>query len=123
MCDYSLEAYRSRPAREGEQYVTHRFSSSAIGFIAPGDTTTAVCMAYDTRLQLEEIPQTVQAALGVTTSQRATFARLEGGVFQDGVRFDNGAQITLQQLGPGVKAVVTDSLVAPVRARKAVDAV
>jgi hypothetical protein len=80
-------------------------------------------MAYDTQLQLDEIPQTVQAALGVKTSQRATFARLEGGVFQDGVRFENGAQITLQQLGPGVKAVVIDSLLAPVRARKAADAI
>jgi hypothetical protein len=118
MCDYSLEAYRSRPAREGEQYVTHRFSSSAIGFIAPGDPTTAVCMAYDTRLQLEDIPQTVQAALGVKTSENAIFARLEGGVFQDGVRFGNGAQITLQQLGAGVKAVVVDSLVTPRRERK-----
>jgi hypothetical protein len=122
MCDYSLEAYRSRPAREGEEYVTHRFSSSAIGFIAPGDPTTAVCMAYDTQLQLEGIPQTVQAALGVPASRRATFARLEGGVFQDGVRFDNGAQITLQQLGPGVKAVVVDSLLTPRRERKVVDA-
>jgi hypothetical protein len=122
MCDYSLEAYRSRPAREGEQYVTHRFSSSAIGFIAPGDTTTAVCMAYDTQLQLEEIPQTVQAGLGVPAKTRATFARLEGGVFQDGVRFENGAQITLQQLGPGVKAVVVDALVSPRRERKFADA-
>jgi hypothetical protein len=122
MCDYSLEAYRSRPAREGEEYVTHRFSSSAIGFIAPGDPTTAVCMAYDTQLQLEGIPQTVQAALGVPASRRATFARLEGGVFQDGVRFANGAQITLQQLGPGVKAVVVDSLLAPRRERKVADA-
>jgi hypothetical protein len=122
MCDYSLEAYRSRPAREGEQYVTHRFSSSAIGFIAPGDPVTAVCMAYDTQLQLEDIPQTVQAALGVPASKHATFARLEGGVFQDGVRFDNGTQITLQQLGPGVKAVVVDSLLTPRRERKTADA-
>ena len=122
MCDYSLEAYRSRPAREGEQYVTHRFSSSAIGFVAPGDTTTAVCMAYDTQLELEDIPQTAQAALGVPGRTRATFARLDGGVFQDGVRFENGAQITLQQLGPGVKAVVVDALLVPLRERRAADA-
>ena len=53
MCDYSLEAYRSRPARLGERYETHRFESHSIGFIAPGDPSTAVCMAYDTKLRLE----------------------------------------------------------------------
>jgi hypothetical protein len=52
MCDYSLEAYRSRPARLGERYETHRFESYSIGFIAPGDPSTAVCMAYDTKLRL-----------------------------------------------------------------------
>lgn len=35
MCDYSLEAYRSRPAQLGEQYETHQFPSYSIGFIAP----------------------------------------------------------------------------------------
>jgi len=60
MCDYSLEAYRSRPARLGERYETHRFESYSIGFIAPGDPSTAVCMAYDTKLRLEGIPEVVQ---------------------------------------------------------------
>ena len=32
MCDYSLEMYGSRPAREGEIYVTTRFPSGSIGF-------------------------------------------------------------------------------------------
>jgi hypothetical protein len=40
MCDYSLEQYRSRPARVGESYLTHRFPSGTIGFIAPGDSRT-----------------------------------------------------------------------------------
>ena len=57
MCDYSLEAYRSRPARLGERYETHRFESYSIGFVAPGDPSTAVCMAYDTKLRLEGIPE------------------------------------------------------------------
>jgi len=63
MCDFSLELYRSRPARVGERYETHRFPSSTVGFIAPGDCSTAVCMAYDTRLRLEGIPQAVQNRL------------------------------------------------------------
>jgi hypothetical protein len=122
MCDYSLEAYRSRPAREGEQYVTHRFSSGTVGFIAPGDATTAVCMAYDTRLMLEDIPETSQTTLGVTAKEVVTFARLDSDFFQDGVRFANGAQILLQRLGPGVKASVVDALVAPHKEHKSVAA-
>jgi hypothetical protein len=42
MCDYSLEMYGSRPAREGEIYVTTRFPSGSIGFASAGDPRTAV---------------------------------------------------------------------------------
>jgi len=57
MCDYSLETYRSRPAQVGERYETHQFPSFSVGFIAPGDPPTAVCMACDTKLTLEGIPE------------------------------------------------------------------
>ena len=113
MCDFSLELYRSRPARVGERYETHRFPSSTVGFIAPGDCSTAVCMAYDTRLRLEGIPQAVQNACGVKADEDATFTRLEAGPCHDGVRFANGAQVTLQRLGPGVKGYVIDALLSP----------
>jgi hypothetical protein len=118
MCDYSLEAYRSRPAREGEPYMTHRFPSGAVGFIAPGDSATAICMAYDTKLTLEGIPSTVQSAAGVQASEPVTFSRLENQLFQDGVRFENGTLISLQQLGVGVRACVVDALLAPIRQRE-----
>jgi hypothetical protein len=60
MCDYSLETYRSRPAQLGERYETHQFQSYSIGFIAPGDPSTAICMACDMKLRLEGIPERVQ---------------------------------------------------------------
>jgi hypothetical protein len=53
MCDYSLEMYASRPAREGEQYQTTRFASGSIGVTVPKDGTTAICIACDTRLEIE----------------------------------------------------------------------
>jgi hypothetical protein len=52
MCDYSLEMYGSRPAREGEIYVTTRFPSGSIGFASAGDPRTAVCMQCDTKVML-----------------------------------------------------------------------
>jgi hypothetical protein len=113
MCDFSLELYRSRPARVGERYETHRFPSSTVGFIAPGDCSTAVCMAYDTRLRLEGIPQAVQNACGVMADEDVTFTRLEAGPCHDGVRFDNGRQVTVQRLGPAVKGYVIDALLSP----------
>ena len=53
MCDYSLETYSSRPAREFERYETQRFPSGSIGLASPGDCRTAVCVQYDTRLLIE----------------------------------------------------------------------
>jgi hypothetical protein len=91
MCDYSLEAYRSRPARVGERYETHRFESYSIG-----------CMAYDTKLRLEGIPEVIQRSLCASADEDVTFTRLEKGPHRDGVRFANGAEVALQ------RSLVTD---------------
>jgi hypothetical protein len=113
MCDYSLEMYRSRPAQLGERYETHRFESTSVGFIAPGDASTAVCMAYDMKLTLESIPEKVQRAKSVSANEDVTFTRLEKGPHHDGVRFANGAEVTLQDLGPGVRGYLCDALSSP----------
>lgn len=113
MCDYSLEMYRSRPAQAGEDYQTHRFPSGTVGLVAPGDPATAVCLACDTRLLLQDIPDTVQKLYGLEPGAEVIFTRLERGPHHDGVRFANGAELAFQQLGPGVKARVVDALEAP----------
>ena len=110
MCDYSLEEYRSRPAREGERYVTHRFDSSSIGFASPGDCSTAVCVQADTRLRLQDIPAALQGRLKLGPGAEVTFVRLDHGRYRDGVKFKNGAQVLLQDLGPGVTAMIPEFL-------------
>lgn len=110
MCDYSLETYGSRPAREFERYETARFPSGSIGLIAPGDCKTAICVQYDTRLTLEKIPAALQASLKLGDTAEATFVRLDHGAYRDGMRFDNGKRISLQQLGLGVNVVATELL-------------
>ncbi len=107
MCDYSLEMYASRPAREGERYVTTRFPSGSVGLSAPGDCTTAVCVQYDTHLRLENISGDLQTRLGVKAEEDVVFARLEHGAYRDGIRFANGKEISLQLLGSGVGATLT----------------
>ncbi len=113
MCDYSLEMYHSRPAEEGVTYETTRFPSHTIGFIEPGNAQTAVCMANGVKLALENVPVDIQRELAVKERETVTFAQLDGSMHRDGVRFENGAEITLQRLGTGVKAQVVDALVAP----------
>jgi hypothetical protein len=109
MCDYSLEMYGSRPAREGETYVTARFSSGSIGFVSPGDPKTAVCMACDTVLLLTEIPKALQDSLGIKAREQVSFTRLDEGLHRDGVRFSNGKCVSLQHLRPGVFATIAQS--------------
>jgi hypothetical protein len=116
MCDYSLEMYRSRPAVKGERYETRRFTSGSIGFVSPGAPDVAVCMACDTRLEVTNIPRHLQLSCGIPEAAAVTFTRLESGPHHDGLRFANGAEVTLQQLGPGVSASVVDALTAPLAA-------
>lgn len=121
MCDYSLEHYQSRPARQGEEYVTHRFASGSIGFVAPNEPSVAVCMTCDMRLKLQGLPVLMQARLKVALVEVVTFTRLDSGLYRDGVRFDNGQLLSLQDLGPGLKAELVDALANPIPARAPVE--
>ena len=67
-------------------------------------------MACDVKLRLEGISKLVQMRLGVSEIENVTFIRLEVGPHHDGVRFANGAEATLQELGPGVTGYVDDLL-------------
>ena len=120
MCDYSLEAFGSRPAHEFERYVTNRFPSGSVGLASPGDCNTAICVQYDTRLALEGLSKDLQASLQLGPVAEAWFIRLDHGPYRDGLRFDNGRKLSLQQLGAGVGVVVTRLLetAQPVRSRQ-----
>jgi hypothetical protein len=110
MCDYSLEMYGTKPAREGERYVTTRFPSGTVGLASLGDHSTPVCVQCDTQLRLENIPEELRSRLGLAASEEATFVRLDEGAWRDGVKFKNGATISLQQLSTGVEVTVTSLL-------------
>ena len=99
MCDYSLEMYGSRPAREGERYVTTRFPSGSMGLAAPGQPGTAVCMACDTKLAISEIPAELAARHGFAEREEAIFVRLDSGVYRDGLRFANGVELAAAAAG------------------------
>src|SRR5260370_32936433 len=50
MCDYSLQTVQSRPAKVGEKLKTRHFNTGTIGFAAPEDCNTAVCVLPGTEL-------------------------------------------------------------------------
>lgn len=110
MCDYSLEVYGSRPAREGERYVTTRFPSGTMGLAGPGKAATAVCLNCDTPLQIDGIPAAMCKDLGIKAHEDAVFIRLDTGSYRDGVRFSNGAEVSLQKFEPGVSFAVRQLL-------------
>ena len=123
MCDYSLEMYRTKPARAGERYVTTRFASGTMGLASAGDATTPVCVQCDTRLRLEAIPAELQRELGIGAEEEAAFTRLDQSYFRDGLKFANGAELSLQRLPPGIGVTVTMVLgqaMPPLRAMEAV---
>ncbi len=113
MCDYSLEAYKTRPAREGETITTQRFPSGSLGFVAPENNTVAVCLACDTQLRLANLPASIQKACGTGETAIATFTQLDTTAYRDAVKFESGKSVTLQQLGIGVSAMILDGLTQP----------
>ena len=70
------------------------------------------------KLRLEGIPEKLQRAYFVTRNEDVIFTRLEDGPHHDGVRFGNGAEVTLQQLGTGVQGWVCDALSSPLAVRE-----
>jgi hypothetical protein len=50
MCDYSLHAVKTRPAKVGDKLTTRRFNFSTTGFSAPEDRHVAVCVLPGTEL-------------------------------------------------------------------------
>ena len=110
MCDYSLEAYRSRPAEEGEKLTLERFSSGSMGFTTGPACDLAVCVPAESHLLLQGIGDTARASYGVGAVEEVVMTRLlEGGPYKDAVRFSNGVEILLQRLDPGLVAVVVGS--------------
>ncbi len=102
MCDYSLEMYASRSAREGELYRTVRFPSGSVGLASVGNKKIAICVSCGSQLELAGIPAKLQSQCNVGKIETVTFIRLEYGSYRDGIKFSDGKKISLQVLGPDV---------------------
>jgi hypothetical protein len=54
MCDYSLHAVASRPAKVGEMLITKSFSGGTRGFAAESEPKVAVCLLPGTELAFDQ---------------------------------------------------------------------
>jgi len=119
MCDYSLAAFRSRLAVEGEELVVYRFPTGALGLASPRDVESyrkefrgwsdwfdpreipcAVCIPPGARLLLQEIPEDLQRRLEVGATEQVVFTQksAEAYRYRDAVRFKNRREVLLQSL-------------------------
>jgi hypothetical protein len=114
MCDYSLEAYQSRPAEVGEKLTLERFPSGSMGFATGPGCTLAICVPADTQLRLEGISETFQKTHSVGAVEEVVMTHLESGTYKDAVKFSNGTEILLQRLERGLTAVIVPSTVEPI---------
>lgn len=119
MCDYSLHAVASRPAKVGETLITTTFrGASTRGFAAEAEPEVAVCLLPGTELAFENDIQYEQNWLWKkTTSFRvARFRKIEQDVphrHHDAVEFPNGSHVLVTLLTGGQRARVLQLPVNP----------
>ncbi len=114
MCDYSLHAVASRPARVGESLVTMQFINSITrGFAAESQPTVAVCLMPGTEIAFDEDAKS-QGALSLfrdkNIGQRvARFRQVDPdrpNRHHDALEFPDGQVVLVTQLVEGQRATV-----------------
>jgi hypothetical protein len=117
MCDYSLHAINSRPARAGETLITTGFQGTASrGFGGKDDPGTAVCLKPGTELAFHDEPKRegliaavmMHFGYGHIGSKLARFRKLslDQPTHHDALEFANGTIVYVNALREGHKATV-----------------
>lgn len=135
MCDYSLMAMPNRLAIGGEELVSHKFQTGAVGLISSAEgklideaakpkgfvqrlrsllnpphtwQCTAVCVPPGARLSVRDISTQLQHEIGLQGDmQEVTFTQTGAGIgFRDAIRFWNGREVSLQRLSEGQRVRV-----------------
>jgi hypothetical protein len=109
MCDFSLEAVRSRPAKIGDKLKTRRFSLGTRGLCALEDHETAVCLLPGTELSFAEEVRQWTMTTSVITYKTATFRRVNKDkphFHHDALEFPNGEIVLLTTLTDELEVTV-----------------
>ena len=114
MCDYSLHNVRSRPAKVGDKLTTHHFNTCTVGFAAPEDIDTAVCVLPGTELAFASIvrcrPRVFFAwkprVFHHTTAIFRQVNKDNPHTHHDALEFPDGQMVLLNDLFEGQRATV-----------------
>ena len=123
MCDYSLSAFRSRPATVGDKLVTKNMGSGTRGFVAVEDEnkcpseSTAVCVLPGTELAFD-VPIMVYGSLfskerEATTAIFRQINKDNKHVHHDCLELPSGEQVLLTFMCEGQRATVLQLPAAP----------
>ena len=112
MCDFSLHAVRSRPAKVGDKLTTRLFNSGTRGFSAPEDEGMAVCLLPGTELSFTEAVRRSPRwpwNTNVINYKTAIFRQINKEVqhtHHDALEFPTGQIVLLTLLEEGQQATV-----------------
>ena len=126
MCDYSLHAVASRPAKVGETLVSTSFyGTSTRGFAAKGEPGVAVCLLPGTELAFEHEVRYNRHWLSTKSAgfRVARFCRIEPKAphqHHDALSFPDGSKVLVNLLSEGQSALVVQLPV--IRREHSVDA-
>lgn len=112
MCDYSLHAVATRPAKVGETLITTTFpGTSTRGFASEGEPTVAVCMLPGTELAFAENVRYDNRWIWTRSvnSRVGKFNTIDPHIphrHHDAIEFPDGSHVLLTQLCGGQRATV-----------------
>jgi hypothetical protein len=112
MCDYSLHAVATRPARVGETVITTTFrGTSTRGFASESDPTVAVCMLPGTELAFEDDVKYDNRWIWkrATNFRVGKFGMIDPDVphrHHDAIEFPDGSNVLVTHLSEGQRATV-----------------
>jgi hypothetical protein len=111
MCDFSLHAVRSRPAKVGDKLTTRMFVSGTTGFCAPEDNGMAICLLPGTELSFaDEVRRATDWPWKRPISYKtAVFRQVDKSnrfTHHDALEFPNGGIVLLTDLVGGQQATV-----------------
>ena len=112
MCDFSLHAVRSRPAKVGDKLTTRMFNLGTTGFCAPEDAGMAVCLLPGTEVSFAgEVKHTTNwpwkhRLIGYQTAIFRQVNKNNRCTHHDALEFPDGQIVLLTLLEEGQQATV-----------------
>ena len=122
MCDYSLHAVATRPAKVAETLVSTKFHSSITrGFASLDNPRVAVCLRPGTEIAFETDAQTEGMMFRKNVGDRlARFRQIDtekSYQHHDALEFSNGTIVLVTDLVPGQRATVLQLPASPIEER------